>query len=233
VFWKQLTPEQQPVHELLSHWHAPPTHSWPMGHAGPPPQLHCPEVHPSPELPQSTHIPPSVPQVTDNSLVLQVPFAVQHPEQESEVHWHVPPLHTSPAPHTGPPPQLHWPRVHPSALSTQVLHAPPPAPHSGNAAGWLSHVPPEQQPAHVLAQLSHVPPLHVPAGHEAQLDPCAPHCPSMFPGWHSLLSSQHPLQEVESQAQAISSQCWPVEHLSPPPHVQTPPVQASPSPLHE
>ena len=74
-------------------------------------------------------------------------------EHDVAVHWQLPPTHTCPVAHAGPPPQEHLPLVQPSArVELQVVHALPPEPQFVTDVGD-SQVPPLQQPeVHVCAQ---------------------------------------------------------------------------------
>lgn len=59
-------PAQQPVHEVLSHTHAPPTQCWPSAHAPPPPQRHTPPAQPSVVTgSHALHVPPAGPHVVN------------------------------------------------------------------------------------------------------------------------------------------------------------------------
>jgi hypothetical protein len=97
-------------------------------------------------------------------------------------------------------------------------------------------VAPEQHPFEqdAIPQLAHVPPLHVWVRHGAHIAPCEPQALFELPGWQAPDWSQHPLQEVASQTHEPPTQCWPVAHIGPVPHVQIPiALQPSPSPLHD
>lgn len=84
-------------------------------------------------------------------------------------------MHRWPIAHAAPPPHVQLPDVHPSAVTSQVVHAPPRVPHA--AIDAVMHVVPVQQPdAHVAAeQLAHAPAVHVPPlPHDAQAPPPVP-----------------------------------------------------------
>ena len=161
---------------------------------------------------------------------------VQQPsEQELAVHMQLPLSHSRPGPHFVAPPQVHCPEAEqPSALMPQGVQDPPPDPHCVVDAG-LTHVPPAQQPPHELGpQLAHVPPLQVIVKQGAQAEPPKPHWGFVLPGSH-VLPMQHPLhEELESHVHIPLRQCWPTEHMGPPPQVHAPvALQPSPESLHE
>jgi hypothetical protein len=92
----QFDPEQQPAHEVGSHVHAPPEHSWPVVHADAPPHVHAPAVeHALPVLAQSTHVVPGAPHVDAESVVHMDVAASQQPSgQELASQTHTPIKHS-------------------------------------------------------------------------------------------------------------------------------------------
>jgi len=118
-------------------------------HGEPPPQLHPPpDEQPSPRwvATQSTHIAPPVPHVVAERAA-QAPVEVQQPEPQVDgPHTtHTPPMQVSPGAHWAPPPQLHAPEVHRSAVTDeQAVHAEPAVPQL-ESDGAVQLVP-EQQP---------------------------------------------------------------------------------------
>jgi hypothetical protein len=112
---------QQPVgHEVLLHWHVPPTHSRPAAHAAPPPQVHAPvPEQPSAFEPHAMQVEPDAPHAAAVVGETHAWLAEQHPlGHDVELHTHVPPLHSCPGAHTPPAPQEHVPSVQPSAVGT-------------------------------------------------------------------------------------------------------------------
>ncbi len=83
---RQLFPEQQPLHEVLSHRHTPIEQCCPLEHCGPPPQVQVPlEEQPSAFALQVVHAEPAVPHAeTDGvsqTLPLQQPLGHEVPLQ--------------------------------------------------------------------------------------------------------------------------------------------------------
>jgi hypothetical protein len=70
-----VLPEQQPCgQEVPLHTQAPPTHTCPVAHAAPDPQVHAPALEqPSATVPQAAHAPPAVPHARSDTASQTVP----------------------------------------------------------------------------------------------------------------------------------------------------------------
>jgi hypothetical protein len=140
-------------HDVASHLHVPPEHSWPAAQGAPPPHVHMPdEEQPSPVLPQLTHAAPLVPQ---NRALVEPTHCV--PEQQplghdigSQMQW--------PAEHT-------WPVTHDEPLVPHE-HAPEDRQRSASVVSHMTHPAPSVPQLEVEEGL-HVPPEQQPLGHEA------------------------------------------------------------------
>jgi len=150
----------------------------------------------------------------------------QPEEQDTDPHEHAPPMHAWPAAHAAPPPHLHTPPTQLSAVRPQLVQAAPPVPHAEEFGGDVQ-VDPEQQPDGQVVEPHplHTPPEHVSGlGQELQVAPPEPQSPTVLPGWHLLLLSQHPEgHELELQTHLPPEQTCPDAHALPPPHVHAPP----------
>jgi hypothetical protein len=201
----QVAPEQHPLgHDAGSQTHAPPWQSCPDPHADPIPQAHAPDVEQLSAFVEShvTQPFPSVPQLMSDAPSQVVPEQ-QPVGQEVALHTHAPAEHTWPAPQGKPDPQVQMPVVeHVSVfVGSHAVQATPITPHVANDDGVL-HVGPEQQPDGQLVEVHplHVPEVQVPGLHDWQAPPPLPQTVIVFPSWHTLLASQHPLgHEVELQ----------------------------------
>jgi len=172
-------------------------------------------------------MPPPVPHVVVVGALHVLPE--QHPVlQDAALHTQTPDMHACPGAHCERPPHVHAPAVHPSAVMSHGVHAPPPMPHA-EAVGIVVHVVPEQHPVQVMAQLAHVPALQTRPPQSWQLPPPVPHTPCALPGSH-VLPLQQPAHDVLSQTHDPPWQCCPIAHAAPPPHVQAPAAE-QPSPV--
>lgn len=225
-----VPPEQQPLaHDWASQTHEPSTHTCPGEHAGPEPH---------------SQVPP---------FEQRLAFVVSHPVQASpptphaasEGDSHVAPTQQPAAqfdalhPVQTPPTQF-W-------LLGHVSHADPLAPQDAVVVP-ATHWPSEQQPSgHEVTLHTHAPceqicpvahagpppHVHTPAVEQPSAD--APHALHVAPsvphvavvGASQMAPAQHPvLHDVASQTHLSLTQCWPVAHAGPVPHVQAPAVQA-------
>jgi hypothetical protein len=176
-------------------------------------------------FPQDLQVPPAAAHaVLDKEVHTPfVPPAQQPSGHDARSQTHAPPLHSSPAPHANPLPQVHAPDdEHPSAPGPQGEHAAPAVPHAD--ADRVVHVGPVQHPPGQDDELQfvHAPPLQIWFWHELHRPPPEPQAPVSLPGMH-VAPLQHPSHEVESQTHDPPEQCCPTEHAGPPPQVHAPP----------
>lgn len=227
----QVLPLQHPVgHDAELHTHAPPTHACPAPHAGPEPQLHCPELEQlsAVEASHCTQATPAVPQLP-NAEVSQLAPEQHPPAQLVEVQ----PVQT--------PPTQFWSAGHIEQLAPPVPHIAVVLPVSqtlplqqpvGQEVALHTHCPrthtwPEPQ----AAPLPHV---HVPVGehvsafapHFWQAAPFVPHA-AVDADSHTVPLQQPVGHDVASQTHLPPTHAWPAAHAGPPPQVQLPAVHAS------
>jgi len=106
----QVSPLQQPAHELASHTHAPDAQCWPVPHAAPDPQVQLPLASQVSLVRASHawHAPPPVPHAVALIAVHVVPM--QHPlAHEVASHTHAPDTQRWPTAHAFPAPHAHAP----------------------------------------------------------------------------------------------------------------------------
>lgn len=220
-------PVQHPIaHDVEVHRHAPPEHTWPCAQAAPAPHRHPPEgeqLSASPAV-HCVHMLPSVPQSLVEVGVTQV-LPLQHPvAHEAELHTQWPLRHSWPDAQACPPPQLHCPAVHPSAVTElHAMHAAPPVPQL--PSDGVSQVAPAQQPE---AQLAAVHDVHTPPwqfcsmGHDEHVEPPVPHAALVSPARQLVPEQQPPGHDVPLQTQAPWTQACPASQAGPEPHAHVP-----------
>lgn len=144
---RQMLPEQQPVHEVLSQTHVLLRQRWPVVQAAPVPHPQVPSARQAlVRAPaQLLHAPPFIPQVVVVGVVQVAPR--QQPEgQLVPSQMQVFATQRWPGPHAGLPPQRQLPVSQLSALLvSQAPHAAPLVPHWLPEV-WVTHVVPAQQP---------------------------------------------------------------------------------------
>jgi hypothetical protein len=133
----QVTPEQQPPHDVASHPHTPAAHRWP----GP----HVPDAHLPPQPSSALH-----------ALPLQLGLQPHTPGRPAPPHESGAAQALPPAQHGCPfPPQMPQSVPHVCPLA-HVPHATPPMPQAALVVP-LSHASPWQQPAHDVTSQAQVP----------------------------------------------------------------------------
>lgn len=238
---RQLVPLQQPLQEVASQTHAPPTQCWPAPQAGPVPQRQAPVASQALEVSgsQVRHCAPGAPHALAERVV-QVDPAQQPVGHEVASQTHAPPTQRWPALHAAPPPQLQSPALEQASASvvSQLEHAEPSLPQLVRLAA--RQVVPSQQPlGQDVASHTHAPPsqrwptAHIALPPHAQTPPevqpsarvasqathAAPAVPHRIAvGVLHVLPEQQPLAQVAVQAVQA-----PAVHAPPPQLSQLPP----------
>lgn len=168
--WHRFPTQQPDPQDIRSHTHVPFRHRWPVAHAEPVPQRHCPADEQLSAAPctQAAHAAPGAPQVASDSAVQALPE--QHPfGQDVASHKHDPCEQCSPGPHGAPVPHRQAPSAEQSS-AVSALHATqvePADPHVASAR--VRQVAPSQHPSgQDMASHTHKPPRQRwPAPHAA------------------------------------------------------------------
>ncbi len=150
---------QQPVHEVESQTHAPPTQRWPAAHGLPAPHMHAPCAEHASDVIAShrMHWPPPTPHCTSergwHTLPSQQPFGQLVASQV-----HTPPSHFWPLVHAAEAP--HWQAPSAEQLSARegshATQVAPARPHVASARA-VHAVPWQQPPGHERSSQTHSP----------------------------------------------------------------------------
>jgi hypothetical protein len=146
--------------------HAPPLHDWPAAQGAPvDPHSHSPAgVHAfDTVVSHGEHAPPGAKPHTGNPIGVHALDRQQPEAHPTASHVHAMLVHSRPAVHAEPPPQVQTPDGHPSPVNPQPAQTAPPVPQVVRFV-CATQVPPApvvvQHPAHELPLQTHVPWMH-------------------------------------------------------------------------